>query len=248
MSGNSVPSRHYAKSGVAQRAALRRSPLQRRHHARRFLEARLRLRMTQAQCADLLQVTPRTLRYWEAGSVRIPHAAYRLLRILCGGRYLDHPAWRSFTIREDVLVTPEGHEFPAADLAWWSLLVRQARQYRAARRQLQSLQGAPLVAEADIALAMPPRAPGVAPCSSCAAVGAPTGGIPGLVDRQPGPLVASAEQLVAAPFVQRKLPTSNRGVSETERDALESVPLPCSGAAPLAQPGGAAPASSGVPA
>ena len=245
MIGKPVPTRHYAKSGVAQRAALRRSPLQRRHHARRFLEARLRLRMTQAQCADLLQVTPRTLRYWEAGSVRIPHAAYRMLRILCGGRYLDHPAWRSFTIREDVLVTPEGHEFPAADLAWWSLLVRQARQYRAARRQLQSLQGAPLVAEADIALAMPPRAPGVAPCSSCAAVGAPTGGIPGLVDRQPGPLVASAEQLVAAPFVQRKLPTSNRGVSETEPYG-SAVPSPPSSAAALPQAGAAAPTSAGV--
>ena len=240
--------RHYAKSRVAQRAALRRSPLQRRHHARRFLEARLRLRLTQAECADLLQITPRTLRYWEAGSVRIPHAAYRLLRVLGGGRYLDDPAWRSFTVRGDVLVTPEGHEFPAGDLAWWSLLVRQAREYRTARAQLRALQDAPHAAGANGAQATVAPAAGVAPCAASIAEAVSVAGLAVQVDRLGCPLVASAGQAVAAPFVQRELPTSNRGVSETERDASESVPLPCSGAAPLAQPGGAAPAFSGVPA
>ena len=240
MSGNLVPSRHYAKSRVAQRAALRRSPLQRRQHARRFLEARLRLRLTQAECADLLQITPRTLRYWEAGSVRIPHAAYRLLRVLGGGRYLDDPAWRSFTVRGDVLVTPEGHEFPAGDLAWWSLLVRQAREYRTARAQLRALQDAPHAPVPSGAQATDATAAGVASCADCSSRGA--------VDHLAASLVASDGRDAVKNPRSSLLPSSNRGVSETERDALESVPLPCSGAAPLAQPGGAAPASSGVPA
>lgn len=239
MIGKPVPTRHYAKSKVAQRAALRRSPLQRRHHARRFLEARLRLRLTQAECADLLQITPRTLRYWEAGSVRIPHAAYRLLRVLCGGRYLDHPAWRSFTIREDVLVTPEGHEFPAADLAWWSLLVRQARQYRTARRQLRELQGVPSAPVSNGASATVAAGAAVAPSPSCAAVGA-------LVDHLAVTLQASAARGTAHTIRSSLLPASNRGVSETERDASESVTPPCSSAATLPQAGVAALAPAGV--
>jgi hypothetical protein len=87
-------------------------------------------------CADLLRVTERTIRNWEAGAVRIPYAAYKLMRVLRGGRYLAHPVWRDFRVWHDVLVTPEGHRFQAGELAWWSLLVRRARAFselRAAR-------------------------------------------------------------------------------------------------------------------
>lgn len=238
MIGKPVPTRHYAKSKVAQRAALRRSPLHRRHHARRFLEARLRLRLTQAECADLLQITPRTLRYWEAGSVRIPHAAYKLLRVLGGGRYLGHASWRSFSVRDDVLVTPEGHEFAAGDLAWWSLLVRQAREYRTARAQLRALQDAPHAPVPSGAQATDATAAGVASCADCSSRGA--------VDHLAASLVASDGRDAVKNPRSSLLPSSNRGVSETERDASESVPSPLSSAAALPQAGAAAPTSAGV--
>ena len=174
----------------------------------------------------------------EAGSVRIPHAAYRLLRVLGGGRYLDDPAWRSFTIRADVLVTPEGHEFPAGDLAWWSLLVRQAREYRTARAQLRALQDASHAAGANGAQATVATAAGVVGCADCSSRGS--------VDHLAVALVASAGlDDVKSPRLSR-LPASNRGVSETERDASESVPSPLSSAAALPQAGAAAPTSAGV--
>lgn len=80
-------------------------------------------------CADLLRVSERTIRGWESGETRIPYAAYKLLRVLKGGRYLAHPIWKDFVVQGDVLVTPEGHRFQAGQLAWWSLLVRQARAF-----------------------------------------------------------------------------------------------------------------------
>ena len=81
-------------------------------------------------CAELLRVSERTIRGWESGATRIPYAAYKLLRVLKGGRYLAHPTWKDFIIRGDVLITPEGHQFQAGELSWWSLLVRQARAFR----------------------------------------------------------------------------------------------------------------------
>ncbi|MFC6838829.1 DUF3653 domain-containing protein [Xanthomonas theicola] len=33
--------------------------------------------------------------------------------------------WRDFHVAGGVLVTPEGHQFPAADLSWWSLWTGQ---------------------------------------------------------------------------------------------------------------------------
>jgi hypothetical protein len=80
-------------------------------------------------CADLLRVSERTIRGWESGATRIPYAAYKLLRVLKGGRYLAHPGWKDFIVQGDTLVTPEGHRFQAGQLAWWSLLVRQARAF-----------------------------------------------------------------------------------------------------------------------
>lgn len=95
----------------------------------RFREARFTAGLGVPACAKLLRVSERTIRNWEAGTTRVPYAAYRLMRLLRAGRVLDGP-WRGFYVRRDVLVTPEGHEFPAGDLAWWSLLIRQAREFR----------------------------------------------------------------------------------------------------------------------
>jgi hypothetical protein len=79
-------------------------------------------------CADLLRVSERTIRGWESGATRIPYAAYKLLRLLKGGKVLG-PAWRDFFIRGNVLVTPEGHRFEAGELGWLSLLVLRARAF-----------------------------------------------------------------------------------------------------------------------
>jgi hypothetical protein len=95
----------------------------------RFREARLCCGLGVEACADLLQVTERTIRNWEAGATRIPYAAYRLMRVLRGGKVLG-PQWRGFHVWRDHLFTPEGHRFHFSDLAWWSLLVRQAREFR----------------------------------------------------------------------------------------------------------------------
>ena len=81
-------------------------------------------------CANLLRVSERSIRGWESGETRIPYAAYKLLRVLKGGRYLAHPIWKDFIVQGDVLVTPEGHRFQAGELGWWSLLIRQARAFR----------------------------------------------------------------------------------------------------------------------
>lgn len=81
----------------------------------------------------------RTVQHWESGTTRIPYAAFKLMRVMRGGKLLGSD-WHGFIIRGDKLITPEGHEFRSSDLAWWSLLVRRAREYGNARRQLRELQ------------------------------------------------------------------------------------------------------------
>ena len=93
------------------------------------------MRLTHEACSDLLDVSVRTVQNWEAGRARIPHAAFKLIRIFASGRYLDSSAWNNFQIQGDVLITPEGHKFPAADLAWWALAIRQAEAFRTLMRK-----------------------------------------------------------------------------------------------------------------
>lgn len=122
----------------------------------RFREARLQCCLSVDGCADLLQISARTVRNWEAGAVRIPYAAYKLMRVMRGGKLLG-PPWRNFYIRGNRLVTPEGHSFEAGELSWWSLLVRQAREFQRIMRDRRSPK-----AEADgkaTQLPRPPAAP-----------------------------------------------------------------------------------------
>ncbi len=136
--------RHYAKSQGAKvrhpnRVKRQRFPVA----AWRFREARLQCALSVDACADLLRISDRTVRNWESGQTRIPYAAYKLLRVLKGGRYLAHPHWREFMVQGPVLVTPEGHRFEAGELGWWSLLVRQARAFRDLLQREQGQQEAP---------------------------------------------------------------------------------------------------------
>lgn len=95
----------------------------------RFREARLQCGLGVDACADLLRISDRTVRNWESGAVRIPYAAYKLMRILRGGKLLG-PEWRNFFVRGSTLVTPEGRRLECTELGWWSLLVLQAQQWR----------------------------------------------------------------------------------------------------------------------
>ena len=80
-------------------------------------------------CAEMLQVSERTIRGWESGATRIPYAAYKLMRLLRGGKVLGSE-WKGFHVWRGVLCTPEGHRFVASDLSWLAFLVMQARCFR----------------------------------------------------------------------------------------------------------------------
>lgn len=129
-----------------------RSPKPRKRRdslALRFREARLSCLMSQADAAKLLRVTQRTVHNWEAGRVRVPYAAYKLIRIMRGYE-LPGATWRGWWLIGDRLITPEGRELRASDGAWWSLLVAQSYQFRkllAERRQAERA-AAPCAAEA----------------------------------------------------------------------------------------------------
>lgn len=76
--------------------------------------------------ANFLQVTPRTVQLWISGRVRVPYAAYKLMRLQL--RYeLPGSAWDGWHLSAGRLYTPEGYELVPKDFEWWSLLVRQAR-------------------------------------------------------------------------------------------------------------------------
>lgn len=106
--------------------------------------------MSAEACADLLHVTERTVRNWESGSSRIPYAAFKLVRVMRGGKFLG-PEWHGWYVRYDRLITPEGHEIRAHEFAWWSLLVRQAREFQRLMRERRQneLDAPPAVAVSD---------------------------------------------------------------------------------------------------
>lgn len=108
--------------------------------AHRFREARLAAGMGLVACAELLRISERTIRNWETGQSRIPFPAYKLLRLLKGGKVLGSQ-WRDFYVYGDTLVTPEGHRFHFSELAWWSLLVRRAHAFTELRQQGQDERG-----------------------------------------------------------------------------------------------------------
>lgn len=97
--------------------------------ASRFREARQTCSLSVPEAAKLFRVTVRTLQNWESGRVRVPYAAYKLMRIL-RGHELPHPAWRGFRVVGDTLWTPERHSFRPDHMAWWSLTCRMADEFR----------------------------------------------------------------------------------------------------------------------
>lgn len=96
------------------------------------------LGLTADDVANFLQVTPRTVHLWISGRVRIPYAAYKLMRLQL--RYeLPGEAWHGWHLSAGRLYTPEGFELNPVEFTWWSLLVRQARMFRVLYRENNQL-------------------------------------------------------------------------------------------------------------
>lgn len=93
-----------------------------------FFEVRLLAALNRRQAAELVHVSVRTLRNWEQGKAGAPYSAFELLRIL-GCYELPGAAWRGWTIRGDMLWSPEGRSFEAVRLEYWGLTCAIARQW-----------------------------------------------------------------------------------------------------------------------
>ncbi len=88
-----------------------------------------------------MRVSERTLHNWEAGRVRIPYAAYKLIRILRGYELPGH-AWKGYRLVGDTLWSPENLPFRASDARWWSLTVQMAQEYRRQSKARQAQRSA----------------------------------------------------------------------------------------------------------
>lgn len=84
-----------------------------------------RLGFSVADVAQFLQVSTRTVHEWISGRVRIPFAAYKLLRVQLHYE-LPGQAWNGWHLSAGRLYTPEGYELHPKDFTWWGLLVRKA--------------------------------------------------------------------------------------------------------------------------
>lgn len=94
--------------------------------------------MSRPAVAKFLHVSLRTLHNWETGKVRIPYAAYKLLRLF-NSYEIFHPIWKNWRFVGARLVTPEGHSFEAGNFHWLSLMARRAEAFSTVNRQLAAL-------------------------------------------------------------------------------------------------------------
>jgi len=94
-----------------------------------FSDLRKHAGLTRLQAAQALDVTARTIQNWETGGARIPWMAYRMLRIL-RGYALPGVYWEGWTVRDDVLFSPDGRAFPVGDLYGLQYTFAFARLWR----------------------------------------------------------------------------------------------------------------------
>nr|WP_292965264.1 VC1465 family Xer recombination activation factor [Nitrosomonas sp.] len=103
-------------------------------------ETRILAGLTRQQVADMLRVSLRTVQYWERGVVRIPYAAFRLLRIMTGYE-LPFKAWEGWMLLRNQLISPEGKIFTPGDLYPLTWMIDKARMWDEEYRR----QSAPVV-------------------------------------------------------------------------------------------------------
>ncbi len=89
--------------------------------------------------AKLLHISLRTLHNWESGKVRIPYAAYKLIRLF-NSYEIFHPIWKDWRIVGSRLITPEGHSLDASNFHWLSLMARRAEAFGKTYQKLGQLQ------------------------------------------------------------------------------------------------------------
>jgi DNA-binding XRE family transcriptional regulator len=94
-----------------------------------FRDLRRQSGLTRKQAAAELDVTPRTIQNWETGGARIPWLAFRMLRILRGFA-LPGQQWDGWSIRDGVLISPEGRLIDANYLGNFGMVFAQARLWR----------------------------------------------------------------------------------------------------------------------
>lgn len=112
------------------RCRRRISPQTRMDQGRQFKALYASLGFNASEVAQLLHVSTRSVHNWVSGSVPVPFMAVKLLRLLL--RYeLPGKAWEGWHLSAGRLYTPEGFELAPHEVSWWSLLVRQARGFRA---------------------------------------------------------------------------------------------------------------------
>lgn len=88
--------------------------------------------LTVEACADLLQVSSRTVRYWEKGQVRVPYSAFKLMRIL-RNQEIPHPNWKGWRWSADAVWNPAGQRFDRAGLEYLWLVFSGYRAWLRAR-------------------------------------------------------------------------------------------------------------------
>lgn len=121
-----------------------------------FRDARHLAFLSQRQLAALLHVDVRTVRNWETGRVRVPWAAYKLLRI-CGLYEPPHPDWAGWCLREGVLWTPDGRAFTPGDLYHLRWVFAAARLWHKGSAQRQAAKLLPFPAKPGFAFEAAPQ-------------------------------------------------------------------------------------------
>ncbi len=166
--------------------------------AQQFRDARVFSGLDREQVAILVGVSLRTIGHWETGRTRPSFAAFKLLRVYRHGDLID-PAWSGYCLRRGRLVTPEGHAFEPADMAWLSLLVRRAAAFSELRRGRDRASSADTAAatrgENGASATVPPGGVAAGAAVSCASscfAGAPlaAGSPAGLVSQSSGELLS----------------------------------------------------------
>jgi DNA-binding XRE family transcriptional regulator len=118
---------------VKKKCRNRRKPFKPVSHSK-LRETRILSGLSKEKAAEMLHVTYRTMHNWESGRVQVPYAAFKLLHILTGYE-LPSDAWRGWKFSGEVLWSPEGKKFNAADLNYLSLTFAMAKQWRLEREE-----------------------------------------------------------------------------------------------------------------